>query len=61
MAVRLGVESQARGPDGARHVVLPHGCRESPRVLVFAKGEKEREALRQVRTMSVLKNWPENH
>ena len=39
-----GRGSQARRPDGAGSVVLPHGTGKTVRVAVFAKGEKESEA-----------------
>jgi large subunit ribosomal protein L1 len=45
MAVRLGVNPRHADQMVRGSVVLPHGVGKVPRVLVFAKGEKEREAL----------------
>jgi large subunit ribosomal protein L1 len=45
MAVRLGVDPRHADQMVRGSVVLPHGVGKTPRVLVFAKGEKEREAL----------------
>ena len=45
MAVRLGVDPRHADQMVRGSVVLPHGVGKVPRVLVFAKGEKEREAL----------------
>lgn len=45
MAVRLGVNPRHADQMVRGSVVLPHGIGKVPRVLVFAKGEKEREAL----------------
>lgn len=45
MAVRLGVNPRHADQMVRGSVVLPHGVGKIPRVLVFAKGEKEREAL----------------
>jgi len=44
MAVRLGVDPRQADQNVRGTVVLPHGTGKSVRVLVFAKGEKEREA-----------------
>jgi len=44
MAVRLGVDPRHADQMVRGSVVLPHGVGKVPRVLVFAKGEKEREA-----------------
>jgi large subunit ribosomal protein L1 len=44
MAVRLGVNPKYADQMVRGAVVLPHGTGKSVRVLVFAKGEKEREA-----------------
>jgi large subunit ribosomal protein L1 len=45
IAVRLGVDPRHADQMVRGSVVLPHGVGKTPRVLVFAKGEKEREAL----------------
>src|SRR5919109_3271081 len=45
MAVRLGVNPRHADQMVRGSAVLPHGVGKVPRVLVFAKGEKEREAL----------------
>src|SRR5262249_58969540 len=45
MAIRLGVNPRHADQMVRGSVVLPHGIGKVPRVLVFAKGEKEREAL----------------
>jgi large subunit ribosomal protein L1 len=45
VAVRLGVDPRHADQMVRGSVVLPHGIGKTPRVLVFAKGEKEREAL----------------
>src|SRR4030043_1397543 len=45
IAVRLGVDPRHADQMVRGTVVLPHGVGKSVRVLVFAKGEKEREAL----------------
>jgi large subunit ribosomal protein L1 len=45
MAVRLGVNPRHADQMVRGSVVLPHGVGRVPRVLVFAKGDKEREAL----------------
>jgi large subunit ribosomal protein L1 len=45
MAIRLGVNPRHADQMVRGSVVLPHGVGKVPRVLVFAKGEKEREAL----------------
>ena len=45
MAVSLGVNPRHADQMVRGSVVLPHGVGKTPRVLVFAKGEKEREAL----------------
>ncbi|MGQ4807757.1 50S ribosomal protein L1 [Candidatus Entotheonellaceae bacterium PAL068K] len=45
MAVHLGVNPRHADQMVRGSVVLPHGVGKVPRVLVFAKGEKEREAL----------------
>jgi large subunit ribosomal protein L1 len=45
MAVRLGVDPRHADQMVRGSVVLPHGVGKTPRVLVFAKGDKEREAL----------------
>jgi len=45
MAVRLGVNPRHADQMVRGSVVMPHGVGKVPRVLVFAKGEKEREAL----------------
>src|SRR3989304_2626630 len=44
MAVRLGVAPRKADQLVRGTVVLPHGTGQSVRVLVFAKGEKEKEA-----------------
>jgi len=44
MAVRLGVDPRQADQNVRGTVVLPHGTGKTVRVLVFAKGEKEREA-----------------
>jgi large subunit ribosomal protein L1 len=44
MAIRLGVDPKHAEQMVRGAVVLPHGLGKSIRVLVFAKGEKEREA-----------------
>lgn len=44
MAVRLGVNPKYADQMVRGAIVLPHGTGQSVRVLVFAKGEKEREA-----------------
>ncbi len=44
MAVRLGVDPRKADQLVRGTVVLPHGTGQSVRVLVFAKGEKEKEA-----------------
>lgn len=45
IAVRLGVDPRHADQMVRGAVVLPHGTGKSVRVLVFAKGEKEKEAL----------------
>ena len=45
IAVRLGVDPRHADQMVRGTVVLPHGVGKEVRVLVFAKGEKEREAL----------------
>ncbi len=45
MAVRLGVDPRKAEQMVRGTVVLPHGTGKSVRVLVFAKGEKEKEAM----------------
>jgi large subunit ribosomal protein L1 len=45
IAVRLGVDPRHADQMVRGTVVLPHGVGKSVRVLVFAKGEKEKEAL----------------
>jgi large subunit ribosomal protein L1 len=45
LAVRLGVNPRHADQMVRGSVVLPHGVGKVPRVLVFAKGDKEREAL----------------
>jgi large subunit ribosomal protein L1 len=45
IAVRLGVDPRHADQMVRGTVVLPHGVGKSVRVLVFAKGEKEREAI----------------
>jgi len=45
VAVSLGVNPRHADQMVRGSVVLPHGVGKTPRVLVFAKGEKEREAL----------------
>src|SRR6188768_1864956 len=45
LAVRLGVDPRQADQNVRGSVVLPHGTGRTVRVLVFAKGEKEREAL----------------
>jgi len=45
MAVNLGVNPRHADQMVRGSVVMPHGVGKTPRVLVFAKGEKEREAL----------------
>lgn len=44
MAVRLGVDSRKADQMVRGTVVLPHGTGQAVRILVFAKGEKEKEA-----------------
>jgi large subunit ribosomal protein L1 len=44
IAIRLGVDPRQADQNVRGTVVLPHGTGKSVRVLVFAKGEKEREA-----------------
>jgi large subunit ribosomal protein L1 len=44
MAVRLGVDPRQADQNVRGTVLLPHGTGKTVRVLVFAKGEKEREA-----------------
>ncbi|MCL6489007.1 MAG: 50S ribosomal protein L1 [Alicyclobacillus mali] len=44
VAVRLGVDPKKQDQQVRGAVVLPHGTGKTPRVLVFAKGEKAREA-----------------
>jgi large subunit ribosomal protein L1 len=44
LAVRLGVDPRQADQNVRGTVVLPHGTGKSVRVLVFAKGDKEREA-----------------
>src|SRR5207247_4136973 len=44
MAVRLGVDPRQADQNVRGTVVLPHGTAKTDRVLVIAKGEKEREA-----------------
>src|SRR5579862_5639659 len=45
LAVRLGVDPRQADQNVRGTVILPHGTGKTVRVLVFAKGEKEREAL----------------
>jgi large subunit ribosomal protein L1 len=45
VAVRLGVDPRHADQMVRGSVVMPHGVGKIPRVVVFAKGEKEREAL----------------
>jgi large subunit ribosomal protein L1 len=45
VAVRLGVDPRQADQNVRGTVVLPHGMGKALRVLAFAKGEKEREAL----------------
>jgi large subunit ribosomal protein L1 len=45
LAVRLGVDPRHADQQVRGAVVLPHGIGKTIRVLVFAKGEKEKEAL----------------
>ncbi|MBI3786145.1 MAG: 50S ribosomal protein L1 [Deltaproteobacteria bacterium] len=44
MAIRLGVDPRQADQNVRGTVVLPHGTGKAVRVLVFAKGEKEKEA-----------------
>ena len=44
IAVRLGVDPRQADQNIRGTVILPHGTGKSVRILVFAKGEKEREA-----------------
>ena len=44
LAIRLGVDPRQADQNVRGTVVLPHGTGRSVRVVVFAKGEKEREA-----------------
>src|SRR5881409_3256856 len=44
LAVKLGVDPRQADQNVRGTVVLPHGTGKSVRVLVFAKGDKEREA-----------------
>ena len=48
IAVRLGVDPRHADQMVRSSVILPHGTGKSARVLVFAKGEKEREALDEI-------------
>jgi len=43
--IRLGIDSKQADQQVRGTVVLPHGTGKSPRVLVFAKGDKVKEAL----------------
>jgi large subunit ribosomal protein L1 len=45
LAVRLGVDPRHADQMVRGSVVMPHGIGKVPRVLVFAKGDKEKEAL----------------
>ena len=45
IAVRLGVDPRHADQMVRSSVILPHGTGKTARVLVFAKGEKEKEAL----------------
>src|SRR5437773_12123022 len=44
LAVKLGVDPRQADQNVRGTVILPHGTGKTVRVLVFAKGEKEREA-----------------
>lgn len=44
LAVRLGVDAKQSNQQVRSAVVLPHGLGKTKKVLVFAKGEKEKEA-----------------
>ena len=44
LAVRLGVDPRQADQNVRGTVMLPHGLGKAVRVLVFAKGEKEKEA-----------------
>ena len=46
VAIRLGVDPKKAGSSVRGVVVLPHGTGKMQRVLVFAKGEKAKEAER---------------
>src|SRR5438093_5221568 len=45
LAVRLGVDPRHADQQVRGAIVLPHGIGKKVRVLVFAKGDKEKEAL----------------
>ena len=45
LTIKLGVDVKQSNQAVRSSVVLPHGTGKVPRVLVFAKGEKEKEAL----------------
>lgn len=45
LAIRLGVDPRQADQNVRGTVVLPHGTGRTVRIVVFAKGEKEREAL----------------
>src|ERR1700746_50146 len=42
--IRLGVDKKKSAQNGGGAVVLPHGTGKPKRVIVFAKGEKAKEA-----------------
>ncbi|GFP20466.1 large subunit ribosomal protein L1, partial [Candidatus Hakubella thermalkaliphila] len=45
VAIRLGVDPRKADQQVRGTVILPHGTGKTPRVVVFAQGEKAREAL----------------
>src|ERR1051326_7277958 len=44
LSVKLGVDPKQSDQQVRGTVVMPHGTGKSPRIVVFAKGEKEKEA-----------------
>ena len=57
LAVRLGVNPKHADQMVRGAIVLPHGTGQTVRVLVFAKGEKEREARRPAPTSPAATTW----
>ena len=57
LALRLGVDPKHADQMVRGTVVLPHGLGKTSRVLVFASGEKLREAGRPERTWSAATSW----